>query len=68
MNAIELGAFEGFDSLRLVEVEKPRPGVTQILIQVKAAGINFAELELAKGDTRFRERPLSLWDLKPQEL
>jgi NADPH:quinone reductase len=49
MKAIELSVFEGFDSMRLVEVEKPKPGVNQVLIQVKAAGINFAELELAKG-------------------
>jgi NADPH:quinone reductase len=49
MKAIELTAFEGFDSMRLVEVEKPKPGVNQVLIQVKAAGINFSELELTKG-------------------
>jgi len=49
MKAIELTAFEGLGSMRLVEVEKPRPGANQVLIQVKAAGINFAELELTKG-------------------
>ena len=49
MKAIELTAFEGLGSMRLVEVEKPKPGVNQVLIQVKAAGINFAELELTKG-------------------
>ena len=49
MKAIELSAFEGFDSFMLVEVEKPRPGVNQVLVKVEAAGINFAELEMAKG-------------------
>jgi len=33
----------------VVEAEKPSPGPSQILIEVKAPGINFAELELTKG-------------------
>ncbi len=49
MQAVELTGFEGFQSLRVVEVNPPRPGPGQVLIAVKAAGINFAELELAKG-------------------
>jgi len=49
MKAIELTWLEGFESLRVVEAEKPRPGPSQILIEVKAPGINFAELELTKG-------------------
>src|SRR5581483_277687 len=49
MNAIQLESTEGLDSLRLVEIEKPRPGNGELLIQVKAAGINFAELEMTRG-------------------
>jgi NADPH:quinone reductase len=49
VKAIELSAFEGFNSLKLVEVEKPKPRFNEVLIEVKAAGINFAELELTKG-------------------
>jgi NADPH2:quinone reductase len=49
MKAIELSGLEGFKSLRVVETEVPEPGANQVLIQVKAAGINFAELELTWG-------------------
>ena len=46
MKAIELSGLEGFKSLRVADVEKPKPAANQILIEVMAAGINFAELEL----------------------
>ncbi len=49
MRAVELSGYEGIKSLRLVEVEAPTPGANEILIEVKAAGINYAELELARG-------------------
>jgi NADPH2:quinone reductase len=44
MKAIELSGLEGFESLRVADVEKPKPGGN-----LKAAGINFAELELTRG-------------------
>ena len=44
MKAIELSGLEGFKSLRVADVEKPKPAANQILIEVMAAGINFAEL------------------------
>jgi hypothetical protein len=43
MKAIELIGLEGFKSLRVADVEKPKPEANQILIEVKAAGVNFAE-------------------------
>src|SRR5216684_5363749 len=49
MKAVELNGFEGLESLRVIEVEKPKPGATEILLEVKAAGINFAEIEMTKG-------------------
>ncbi len=49
MRAVELNGFEGISSLRVTEVEKPSPGANQVLLQVKAAGINFAEIEMTKG-------------------
>jgi NADPH:quinone reductase len=49
MKAVHLTGYEGIDSLRIVEVDSPTPGPNQILIQVKAAGINFAEIELVRG-------------------
>lgn len=49
MKAIELNGYEGFQSLRVVEVDRPSPGAQEILIEVRAAGINYAEIELTKG-------------------
>ena len=49
MKAIELTGLEGFQSMRVVEADKPQPSPNQVLIEVRAAGINFAELELTKG-------------------
>ncbi len=49
MKAIQLDGIEGLASLKLVELERPRPGKNEVLIEVKAAGVNFAELEMAHG-------------------
>ncbi|MEX3657239.1 MULTISPECIES: quinone oxidoreductase family protein [Mycolicibacterium] len=49
MKAIELTALDGFDSLRLSEVGKPSPAPGEVLIKVRAAGINYAELEQTTG-------------------
>lgn len=57
MKAIELSGFEGFSSLRLADVERPKPGLNEILIEVKAAGINYAEIELTKGRYQVGKKP-----------
>lgn len=49
MKAVELTGFEGLESFRLVEVDKPKPSANEILMQVKATGINFAEIEMTNG-------------------
>ncbi len=49
MKAVELTGTEGFKSLRLSDVPKPTPGATEILIEVKAAGLNYAEIEQTRG-------------------
>lgn len=49
MKAIELTGFEGIKSLRVVDTRRPTPGPNEVLIEVKAAGVNFAELELIRG-------------------
>ena len=49
MKAVQLDGYEGFQSLRVVELEKPKPGAKEILIEVRAAGINYAEIELTSG-------------------
>jgi NADPH:quinone reductase len=49
MKAIQLSSFAGSAGLKLVEIERPTPSENEVLIQVKAAGINFAELEMVRG-------------------
>lgn len=49
MNAIQLNGLEGFKSLKLVEIERPTPATNEVLVDVKAAGINYAEIELIRG-------------------
>lgn len=57
MKAIELSEYGGFDSLRLIDAERPKPAWNEILIEVHAAGINFAELELTKGRYKIPKTP-----------
>lgn len=49
MKAVELTGLQGIHSLRVAEVDRPRPQAGEVLIQVKAAAVNFAELEMTKG-------------------
>jgi NADPH:quinone reductase len=49
MKAVQLSGFAGLESLKLVEIDRPAPSRSEVLIQVKAAGINFAELEMVRG-------------------
>jgi len=49
VKAIQLTGLGGFDSLRLVEIDRPKPAANEILVEIRAAGINFAELEMTKG-------------------
>lgn len=57
MKAIELTGFQGLDSVRVADVEKPQPREGEVLIKVRAAGVNFAELEQIHGRYPF-QRPL----------
>jgi len=57
VNAVELTGYEGLQSLRYVQVARPRPMDDEILIQVRAAGINFSELELTHGRYRVPKEP-----------
>jgi NADPH2:quinone reductase len=49
VKAVQLTGFDGLGSLKVVEVDRPKPQAHELLIKVEAAGINFAELEMAKG-------------------
>ena len=57
MKAIQLTGYKGFESMHLFEVEKPKPAANEVLLEVKAAGVNFAELELTKGRYRIPKEP-----------
>jgi len=49
MKAVQLTGIEGLRSLTLTQVERPTPGPDEVLFRVKAAGVNFAELEMIYG-------------------
>ena len=49
MKAIEVARFGGPETLQIVEKPVPEPGPGQILIEVKAAGVNFADLMAREG-------------------
>ncbi|WP_327141045.1 NADP-dependent oxidoreductase [Nocardia sp. NBC_01327] len=47
--AVRYDEFGGIDVLRIEEVDRPAPGEGQVLVQVRAAGINPGEAALRKG-------------------
>src|SRR5271170_6632295 len=49
MKAVQLQGFEGPKSLKLVDIDKPQPSANEILIEVKAAGINYADAQQTHG-------------------
>ncbi len=49
MRAIQLNSLQGPGALTPVEIPRPNPTGNDILIEVRAAGINFAELEMTHG-------------------
>ncbi len=57
MKAIQLTGYKGFESMQLFEVEKPKPAANEVLLEVKAAGVSFAELALTKGRYRIPKEP-----------
>lgn len=57
MRAVELTGFSGIQDLKLIETAIPEPEPDEVLIEVKASGVNFAELELIKGRYTSAKRP-----------
>ena len=57
MRAIQCQAWGDIDKLALVDIPPPeKPGPGDVLIDVAAAGINFADLLLTAG--KYQERPM----------
>lgn len=50
MRAIILERFGGLDSLVYTEIPKPRPIAGEVVIEVKAFGINHAEMHMRRGE------------------
>lgn len=50
MRAIVLDKFGGLDSLVYKEIPKPEPKVGDVVIQIKAFGVNHAELHMRRGE------------------
>jgi NADPH2:quinone reductase len=55
MRAVQATAWGGLDRLQLAELPAPEPGPGQVLIEVAAAGLNFADSLLVAG--KYQERP-----------
>ncbi len=49
MKAVRFGEYGGIDVLRVLDVPQPVPGPGQVLVQVKAAGINPGEAKIREG-------------------
>jgi NADPH:quinone reductase-like Zn-dependent oxidoreductase len=49
MKAVRFGAYGGVDVLNVIEVPAPEPGPGQLLVAVKAAGINPGEAKIRAG-------------------
>jgi NADPH:quinone reductase-like Zn-dependent oxidoreductase len=47
--AVRFDRYGGIDVLRVVEVERPVPGPSQVLVRIKAAGINPGEAMIREG-------------------
>src|ERR1700749_5319896 len=47
--AVRFDEYGGIDVLKVVEVPQPEPGLGQVLVQVKAAGINPGEAKIRDG-------------------
>jgi NADPH:quinone reductase-like Zn-dependent oxidoreductase len=49
MKAVRFGKYGGIDVLDVVDVPTPEPGLSQVLVQVRAAGINPGEAKIREG-------------------
>ena len=47
--AIHLVGYGGYDKLKVVEIAMPKAGNGEVLVNIRAAGINFAELMRRQG-------------------
>ena len=61
MKAIRFEAYGGPDVLELVDIDTPTVGDQEVLVEVKAIGVNYADLHVVKGNTLFRSVAVHAW-------
>jgi NADPH:quinone reductase len=54
MKALVCRTLTGIDDLRVEEIEAPRPGAGEVLVDVAAAGVNFPDVLLTQGKYQFK--------------
>jgi NADPH:quinone reductase len=57
MRALICDNYSGIDSLRLGELADPEPGPGELLIEVEAVAVNFADTLMVKGEYQIRPDP-----------
>jgi acryloyl-coenzyme A reductase len=60
MKAVRLGAFGGPDVLRLEQIDVPKPGDGEVLIQIKACGVCYLDVIVRSGMRSRAKLPLTL--------
>jgi len=57
MRAVRVHTYDGPGALKVDEVEEPKAGAGEVLIDVKAAGVNFPDVLLTRGKYQFKPQP-----------
>src|SRR5437868_6075105 len=57
MRAVRVHDLTGPSSLRVDELPDPRPGAGEVLLEVRAAGVNFPDVLLSYGKYQFKPSP-----------
>src|SRR5690349_12285536 len=57
MKALLCRTLTGIDDLRVEEVDAPKPGPSDVLVDVAAAGVNFPDVLLVQGKYQFKAPP-----------
>ncbi|KAI0230426.1 hypothetical protein LSAT2_019221 [Lamellibrachia satsuma] len=52
-----LTAFGGHDKIKVVEKARPKPGAGQVLVNIEACGVNFANLTARQGVSKHPPKP-----------
>jgi len=58
MKAALCTSLDGYESLQIIDIEKPVPAADEVLIRVHASALNFADSLITKG--KYQVKPPSL--------